>query len=90
MAPFAHALSIFAPIYGIWQAFRHFTLIDTVRRKADPAHGVDALTGAVERKLTLVSAPPGSGTPYGKPGSTSTVAMSFSQATAMRQTVSAR
>jgi hypothetical protein len=47
MAPFAHALSIFVPIYGIWQAFRHFTLIDTVRRKVDPARGVDALTGAL-------------------------------------------
>lgn len=47
MAPFAHALSIFVPIYGIWQSFRHFTLIDAVRRKVDPAHGVDALTGAL-------------------------------------------
>ena len=47
MSPFAHALSIFVPIYGIWQAFRHFTLIDAVRRKVDPARGVDALTGAI-------------------------------------------
>jgi hypothetical protein len=47
MSPFAHAVSIFVPIYGIWQAFRHFTLIDTVRRKVDPTRGVDALTGAL-------------------------------------------
>ena len=47
MAPFAHALSIFLPIYGIWQASRHFTLLDTVRRRVDPARGVDALTGAI-------------------------------------------
>ena len=47
MSPFAHALSIFVPIYGVWQAYRHFALIDTLRRKVDPAHGVDALTGAI-------------------------------------------
>ncbi len=47
MAPFAHALSIFAPVYGLWQAHRHFTLLDTLRRKVDPDHGVDALTGAI-------------------------------------------
>lgn len=47
MSPFAHALSVFVPVYGVWQAFRHFALIDTVRRKVDPAHGVDALTGAL-------------------------------------------
>jgi hypothetical protein len=47
MQPFAHALSIFVPVYGIWQAYRHFALIDALRRKVDPAHGVDALTGAI-------------------------------------------
>ena len=47
MSPFAHALSIFVPIYGLWQAYRHFTLLDTLRRKVDPNHGVDALTGAI-------------------------------------------
>jgi hypothetical protein len=47
MSPLAHALSIFAPIYGPWQAYRHFTLLDTLRRKVDPEHGVDALTGAI-------------------------------------------
>ncbi len=47
MAPFAHALSIFAPVYGLWQAHRHFTLLDMLRRKVDPDHGVDALTGAI-------------------------------------------
>ena len=47
MFPFAHALSIFAPAYGLWQAYRHFALIDTLRRKVDPGHGVDALTGAI-------------------------------------------
>jgi len=47
MAPFAHALSIFAPVYGLWQAHRHFTLLDTLRRKVDPARGVDPLTGAI-------------------------------------------
>lgn len=45
--PLAHALSIFVPVYGLWQAFRHFALLDTLRRKVDPAHGVDALTGAI-------------------------------------------
>jgi hypothetical protein len=47
MAPLAHALSIFAPIYGLWQAFRHFTVIDTLRRKVEPGHGIDPLTGAI-------------------------------------------
>ncbi len=47
MAPLAHALSIFVPAYGLWQAYRHFGLLDTLRRKVDPEHGVDALTGAI-------------------------------------------
>jgi hypothetical protein len=47
MSPLGHALSIFVPVYGIWQAYRHFTLLDTLRRKVDPARGVDALTGAI-------------------------------------------
>lgn len=47
MSPLAHALSIFVPFYGLWQAHRHFTLLDTLRRKVDPDHGVDALTGAI-------------------------------------------
>jgi len=47
MNPLAHALSIFVPAYGIWQAYRHFALLDTLRRKVDPAHGVDAMTGAI-------------------------------------------
>ncbi len=34
-------------MYGIWQAHRHFALLNTLRRKVDPAHGVDALTGAI-------------------------------------------
>jgi len=47
MQPIAHALSIFVPFYGVWQAYRHFALLDALRRKVDPAHGVDALTGAI-------------------------------------------
>lgn len=47
MQPLAHALSIFVPVYGIWQAHRHFALIDALRRKVEPAHGVDAMTGAI-------------------------------------------
>jgi hypothetical protein len=47
MSPLGHALSIFVPVYGIWQAYRHFTLLDALRRKVDPARGVDALTGAI-------------------------------------------
>lgn len=47
MQPLAHALSIFVPVYGVWQAYRHFALIDALRRKVDAAHGVDALTGAI-------------------------------------------
>ena len=47
MSPIAHALSIFVPVYGVWQAHRHFALLDAMRRKVDPAHGVDALTGAI-------------------------------------------
>ncbi len=47
MSPLGHALSIFVPVYGIWQAHRHFALLNTLRRKVDPAHGVDALTGAI-------------------------------------------
>ncbi len=47
MQPLAHALSIFVPVYGLWQAYHHFALIDALRRKIDPAHGVDALTGAI-------------------------------------------
>jgi hypothetical protein len=47
MWPVGHALSIFVPVYGIWQAYRHFGLLDTLRRKVDPARGVDALTGAI-------------------------------------------
>ena len=47
MEPLAHALSIFVPGYGLWQAYRHFRVLDTVRRKVDPVHGVDALTGAI-------------------------------------------
>jgi hypothetical protein len=35
------------PAYGLWQAYQHFALIDTLRRKVDPQHGVDALTGAI-------------------------------------------
>ena len=47
MSPLAHALSIFVPVFGLWQAYRHFTLLDTLRRKVDPEHGVDALTAAI-------------------------------------------
>jgi len=47
MSPLGHALSILVPVYGVWQAYRHFTLLDTLRRAADPARGVDALTGAI-------------------------------------------
>jgi hypothetical protein len=47
MSPLAHALSIFVPAYGLWQAYQHFALLDTLRRKVDPQHGVDALTGAI-------------------------------------------
>lgn len=47
MQPLAHALSIFVPFYGIWQAYRHFALIDTLRRKVEEGRGVDALTGAI-------------------------------------------
>jgi len=47
MSPIGHALSIVVPVYGIWQAYRHFALLDAVRRNVDPAHGVDALTGAI-------------------------------------------
>ncbi len=47
MQPLAHALSIFVPVYGLWQAYRHFAVLDALRRKVDPAHGVDALTGAI-------------------------------------------
>src|SRR6266480_4144068 len=47
MQPLAHALSIFVPVYGVWQAYRHFALIDALRRKVDAARGVDALTGAI-------------------------------------------
>jgi hypothetical protein len=47
MSPLPHALSIFVPAYGLWQAYRHFALIDALRRKVDPEHGVDALTGAI-------------------------------------------
>jgi hypothetical protein len=47
MSPFAHALSIFVPIYGVWQAYRHFALLNTLRRKVEPNKGVDALTGAI-------------------------------------------
>ena len=47
MFPLAHALSIFVPAYGLWQAYQHFRLLDTLRRKVDPEHGVDALTGAI-------------------------------------------
>lgn len=47
MSPFAHALSIFVPIYGIWQAHRHFTAVDAIVRKADPARGVDPFSAAI-------------------------------------------
>jgi hypothetical protein len=47
MQPVGHAVSIFVPVYGIWQAYRHFALIDALRRKVDPGHGVDAMTGAI-------------------------------------------
>lgn len=47
MSPVAHALSILVPLYGVWQAHRHYALLDSLRRKVDPAHGVDALTGAI-------------------------------------------
>jgi hypothetical protein len=47
MQPLPHALSIFVPVYGVWQAHRHFALLDTLRRKVDPVHGVDAVTGAI-------------------------------------------
>ena len=47
MSPIGHALSIFVPVYGIWQAYRHFAVLDLLRRRVDPAHGADALTGAI-------------------------------------------
>ncbi len=47
MSPPAHALSIFVPLYGIWQAHRHFGLLDAMLRKLDPSRGVDAVTAAV-------------------------------------------
>lgn len=47
MSPLAHALSIFVPIYGVWQAHRHFTALDALVRKADAARGVDPFTAAI-------------------------------------------
>ncbi|HUG06561.1 MAG TPA: hypothetical protein VMQ78_08470 [Candidatus Limnocylindria bacterium] len=47
MSPLPHALSIFVPVYGIWQAYRHFASIDTLLRKLEPGRGVDAVTGAI-------------------------------------------
>jgi hypothetical protein len=47
MMPLAHALSIFVPGYGVWQAHRHFALLDTLLRKVDPGRGVDPFTAAI-------------------------------------------
>lgn len=47
MLPLAHALSIFVPVYGLWQAHRHFTLLDTLLRKVDPTRGVDPFSAAI-------------------------------------------
>ncbi|HEV8228619.1 MAG TPA: hypothetical protein VGQ86_01580 [Candidatus Limnocylindria bacterium] len=47
MSPLAHALSVFVPGYALWQAHRHFTLLDGLLRKIDPLRGVDAVTGAI-------------------------------------------
>jgi hypothetical protein len=47
MLPIAHALSIFVPLYGLWQTHRHFALLDTHLRKVDPARGVDPFTAAI-------------------------------------------
>lgn len=47
MSPLAHALSIFVPIYGVWQAHRHFASLDALVRRVDPARGVDPLTAAI-------------------------------------------
>lgn len=47
MLPLAHALSIFVPVYGLWQSHRHFSAIDAVVRKSDPARGVDPFSAAV-------------------------------------------
>ncbi len=47
MEPTMHALSILLPGYGLWQAYRHFRLLDSMLRAVDPTRGVDALTGAI-------------------------------------------
>ena len=47
MLPLAHALSIFVPLYGLWQSHRHFSAIDAVVRKSDATRGVDPFSAAL-------------------------------------------
>jgi len=47
MLPIAHALSIFVPGYGLWQAHRHFALLDAHLRKVDATRGVDPFAAAI-------------------------------------------
>ncbi|HKY51479.1 MAG TPA: hypothetical protein VJP45_09500 [Candidatus Limnocylindria bacterium] len=47
MSPLAHALSIFVPVYGVWQAHRHFAALDALLRRVDAQRGVDPFAAAV-------------------------------------------
>jgi hypothetical protein len=47
MFPLAHALSIFVPGYNLWQAHRHFRLLDSMVRTVDVARGVDPVSAAI-------------------------------------------
>src|SRR5712692_8926604 len=47
MSPLGHAMSIFVPVYGVWQAYRHFRVIDSMLRAVTSTRGVDAVTAAI-------------------------------------------
>ena len=47
MSPLGHALSLFVPVFGVWQAYRHFRVLDSMLRAVDKTRGVDAVTAAI-------------------------------------------
>ena len=46
-SPLAHALSVFVPLYNIWQAARHFSAIDAAIARSGASRRVDPTTAGL-------------------------------------------
>jgi hypothetical protein len=57
MQPLGHALSVFIPVYGYWQVYRHFALIESGLERVGAKTRVDpfsAMIGVVLWSLTFL------------------------------------